>query len=167
MAILEEVYRAKHLLVQGHDAPYVQDCVPEEHKKLFEVTNRGGSCVPTKICFTVAAFAIQCYTVLQADETIKARLFTTSNQRAGFVHAVKQVVEQSYLFSNITAVDCSAGHSNFTWIVESAFNCFAKNELKRFNDRKSDPPTKMSRTVRKLSGKVPYSVHSHQIHHLL
>ena len=67
---------------------------------------------------------------------------------------VKQVVEQSYLFTNITAVNCSAGHSNFTWIVESAFNCLAKNELKRFNDRKSDPPAKMSRTVKKLSRKV-------------
>ena len=80
-------------MLQGHDAPYVQNCVPEEQKKLFKVANRGGLCVPTEICFTVAAFIIQCYTVLRADKTIKARLIKTSNQRADFVHAVKQVVE--------------------------------------------------------------------------
>ena len=116
----------KHLLVLGHDTPFVQDCEPEEHKKLFEMANRDGLCPPTEICFTVTALAIQCYSVLQADETIKARLFKTSNQRTVFVHAVKQVTEQSCLFTDITAVDCSAVHSNFTWIVESALNSFSE-----------------------------------------
>ena len=144
----------KHLLVKSHDAPNVQDCVPEEHKKLFEVANRGGLSVPTEICFATTALAVQCYTVLAADESIKARLFKASNQRSVFIHAVLQVAEQSSLFTSITSVKCSAGHCNFTWIVESALNCFAKNELKRINDRKLvDPPAKMSRTIRKLTGK--------------
>ena len=62
------------------------------------MANQGGLCVPTKICFTVTVLAVQCYIVLQADETIKARLFKTSNQRDVFVHSVKQVAEQSCLF---------------------------------------------------------------------
>ena len=144
----------KNLLVKSHDAPHVQDCVPEEHKKLFEMADRGGLSVPTEICFGTTALAVQCYTVLAADETIKARLFKMSNQRSAFVRAILQVAEQSSLFNNIASVKCSAGHCNFTWIVESAFNCFAKNELKRINEKiLAEPPAKMSRAVRKLTGK--------------
>jgi len=90
---------------------------------------------------------------LEGDHSIKARLFKIGNQRSAFVHAVLQIAEQSCMFANIASVKCSAGHSNFTWIIESVFNCFAKNELKRFNDRKSDPQLKMSKTVRKITGK--------------
>ena len=77
-----------------------------------------------------------------------------SNQRSVFVRAVLQVAEQSPLFNSIASVKCSAGHCNITWIVESAFKCFAKNELKRINEKKlAEPPAKMSRAVRKLTGK--------------
>ena len=149
----------KDLLVKCHDAPNVQDCVPEEHKKLFEVANRGGLSVPTEICFATTALAVQCCTVLTADESIKARLFKASNQQSVFVHAVLQVVEQSFLFTCMTSLKCSASHCNFTCIVESAFKSFAKNELKRIIDRKLvDPPAKMSRTIRKLTGKSQTNV---------
>ena len=96
----------------------------------------------------------QCYTALAADETIKARLFNMSNQRSVFVRAVLQVAQQSPLFNSIASVKCSAGHCNFAWFVESAFNCFVKNELKRINKKKiAEPPAKMSKAVRKLTGK--------------
>ena len=107
-----------------------------------------------KFALRLPLFAVQCYTILAADESIKTRLFKASNQRSVFVHAELQVAEQSSLFTSISSVKYSAGHCNFTWIVESAFNCFAKNQLKRINDRKLvDPPAKMSRTIRKLTGK--------------
>ena len=66
--------------------------------------------------------------LLQAHETIKARLFKTSNQRSVFVHAVRQEVEQSCLFTNITAVNCSASDINLTspWIVKSALTILRK-----------------------------------------
>ena len=41
-------------------------------------------------------------------------------------------------------------HENLALIFETAFNCFAKNELKSLSCRKSEPPAKMQRTTRKL-----------------
>ena len=64
-----------------------------------------------------------------------------------FLFVLAKLVEQSSLLADFALVKCSAGRNNFLRIVEFAFNCFAKNELKQFNDRKSDPPAKMSRTV--------------------
>ena len=43
---------------------------------------------------------------------------------------------------------CFVGHNNFDPITKCAFNCFAKNELKRLNAPKLEPTAKMSRTVR-------------------
>jgi len=50
---------------------------------------------------------------------------------------------------------CEKDHCNFEMIVKSAFNCFAKNELKRLNGRASaEIPTKVSRSISKLNGKT-------------
>ena len=104
----------KHLLIQDHDAPQVQDCVPEEHKKIFEMANRGGLSVPTEVCFAVTALAVQCYTVMERDQSIKARLFKTNNQRSVFVCAVATLAEQSGFYADIASVKCSVGHNNFS-----------------------------------------------------
>ena len=48
---------------------------------------------------------------------------------------------------------CSQNHENLALIFQTAFNCFAKNELKSLCCRKSKPPAKMQRTTRKLYNK--------------
>ena len=45
----------------------------------------------------------------------------------------------SSFFSILLKQTCFAGHSNFHSIIETIFNCFAKNELKRINYRKEFP----------------------------
>ena len=50
----------KQLLIPSEDTLQIQDCVPEEHRKLFDIANRGGQSMPTEICFTVTSTAVQC-----------------------------------------------------------------------------------------------------------
>ena len=50
----------KQLLVASEDTLQIQDCVPEEHRKLFDIANCGGLSMPTEICFTVKSLAVQC-----------------------------------------------------------------------------------------------------------
>ena len=49
----------KQLLVASQDALQIQDCVPEEHRKLFDIANRSGLSMPTETCFTVTSLALR------------------------------------------------------------------------------------------------------------
>ena len=57
---------------------------------------------------------------------------------------------------NILEVKCSNGHYNFNLLVQSTFNCFAKNYLKQLNSRPTanDPSPKILRKVKKFSSTV-------------
>ena len=83
----------KQLLVASEDTLQIQDCVPEQRRKLFDIANRGGLSMPTEICFTVTSLAVQCYNAIEADESIKKRLLAMNNQRAGFLHAVSCIAK--------------------------------------------------------------------------
>ena len=141
----------KQLLVASEDTLEIQDCVPEEHQKLFDIANRDGLSMPTEICFTVTSLAVQCYNAIEADESIKRRLLAMNNQRAGFLHAVSCIAKQSDFIHVLLDMKCSVRHNNFDPIIKCAFNCFAKNELKHLNAPKLEAPAKMCRTVRKLT----------------
>ena len=144
-------FSCKQLLVASEDTLQIQDCVPEEHRKLFDIANRGGLSMPTEICFTVTSLAVQCCNAIEADESIKKRLLAMNNQRGGFLHAVSCVAKQSNFIRVLLDIKCSVGHRNFDSIIKCAFNCLAKNELKRLNAPKLEVPAKMSRTVRKTN----------------
>ena len=141
----------KQLLVASEDTFQIQDCVPEEHRKLFDIVNHGGLSMPTEICFTVTSLAVQCYNAIEADESVKKRLLAMNNQRAGCPHAVSCIAKQPDFIHVLLDIKCSAGHDNFDPIIKCAFNCFAKNELKGLNAPKLEAPAKMSRTIRKLT----------------
>ena len=142
-------FSCKALLVVTDDPPSIPVCENEEHAKLFEMADRGGLSRPTEYCYTITTFAIQCYTLILSDDCAKSKLFAFPNQRLAFVHAVTN----SFSLSCGSVIDqvCSAGHSNFSLIVQSAFNCFAKNELKRFNAPKHEEPDLKSRKIRKIT----------------
>lgn len=78
------------------------------------------------------------------------------NARIAFVKATAAAACSYYLPSGLTAIACSSNHNNFNMIVQSAFNCFAKNELKRLNCQAmpEEPPAKVMRKVRKLTSKA-------------
>ena len=56
-------------------------------------------------------------------------------------------------FSILLKQTCSVGCSNFHSIIETIFNCFAKNELKRINDKK-ELPESSSKKLRKLASRT-------------
>ena len=69
-----------------------------------------------------------------SNVTVKINLFTCSNERYAFLSAVETVLKHSPNFKCGVNQLCLEGHSNFSLIIQSAFNYFAKNdELKRLN----------------------------------
>ena len=144
----------KELLVKHDDAPQIQNCVPEEHAQLFSMADRGGLSAPTELCFTLTALAVQYFMAISLAEHIKFKLFHLSNQRSAFVKAVLHTKPPAACV-HILEKRCSSGHLNAELILKSAFNCFAKNEVKRLNFRREAPsPMVANRKIRKLTGKT-------------
>jgi len=78
---------------------------------------------------------------------------TISNQRSVFTTAVSEVVGNDF-HETLMKQPCSAGHFIFELIIQTAFNCFAKNELKRLNAAKNAPDTLCgNRKIRKLTSR--------------
>ena len=141
----------KLLLVDSYAAPEIQKCAPTVCVELFESVDRGGLSAPTQLCFATTAIAVQLYTALASDAVIKKKLLGLSNQRSAFTIAVSKVVA-SHSCKNLLQQHCRAGHLNFERIIQTAFNCFAKNELKRLNAGKVAPETlSHNRKIRKLT----------------
>ena len=78
------------------------------------------------------------------------------NQRSIFLSAVRSVINSGQISSDVLNVSCDMQHINFDLIVQTAFNCFAKNELKRLNASRmaEEPPAKQLRKIRKLTSKA-------------
>ena len=125
------------------------------YKELFEMANRGGLTEPTEVCFTITALAVQCYTRVASDETQFKKFLCVGNQRSAFISGVRAMANSTAMFRELLNVKCSADHSNFDLILQGAFNCCAKNSLKRINSRPmlQEPPKKMLRSINKLSSK--------------
>ena len=103
----------------------------------------------------ITAFAVQCYITIAMDDNIMHRLLMCSNQRNTFVNAVAKSVQSPEILHSLFHIQCSAKHANFQFILQSVFNCCAKNQLKRINSRPNlpDPPSKAMRCIKKLTGK--------------
>ena len=141
------------LLVDRDNEIFLSDYVPQDYTKLFDDADRGSLAVPTKFCFALTAIAVQCYNAISSDNTIKERLLSSSNQRLIFASSILKVIAFSG-YKDLLNQKCAKNHCNFKFILQSAYNCFAKNELKRLNSRSGDPPVKMARNIRKLSSKT-------------
>ena len=89
-----------------------------------------------------------------SNDAAKAKLFACLNRRSAFLQAVETVVKDSPNFRSAVNQLCLKGHSNFTFIINCVFNCFAKNELKRLNAPKHEDPRPMACKFRKLTTKT-------------
>ena len=130
--------------------------MPDESKSLFEIANRGGLSTPSEFCFTVTVLSAQYYTAIAADELKLQKLLAQPNQRSVFVLATSVTVSASASLRCLLDIKCSSNHENFKLLVQTAFNCFVKNKLKRLNSRPvaDEPPAKVLRKVRKLTSKT-------------
>ena len=148
--IARSIYRrrcssCKVLLVKSDNPPPLPFCDFKEHSKLFEMANQDGLAQPTEFCFVVATLAVRNYYSLLLNIAEKAKLFACLNQRSAFLQAVETVVKDSPNFRSVVNQLCLKEHSNFAFIINCAFNCFAKNELKRLNAPKYEDPRPMAR----------------------
>ena len=145
----------KELLIQSHEITLQDVEMSPEYKALFELVDCGGLSTPSEHCFAITAFAVQCYTIIAMDDIIIHRVLKCSNQRNTFVNAVTKSVQSSEILHCLFHIQCSAKHTNFQLILQSVFNCCAKNQLKRINNWPNlpDPPSKAMRCIKKLTGK--------------
>ena len=65
----------------------------------------------------------------------KTKFFSLQNQQSAFIFALVKYTGSSLFFSILLKQTFSAAHANFQSIIETAFNCFTKNQLKCINDR--------------------------------
>ena len=141
----------KELLIKSDSAPPPPTCDSEDHKRLFEMADRGRLSVPSEYSFAMTALAVQCYAAIIFDESVKHTMMSASCQRSVFVAAVKNIVKESTQYCGMLRHACNAGHCNFELFLAVVCNCFAKNELKRLNAPKTEAPPMMARKIRKLT----------------
>jgi len=143
----------KELLIMKDEDPSVDEHLKNNPSELLVMANRGGLCIPTEYCFALCSFASQLYAAISAEEEIRKKLLSTSNQRVAFVSAATKLAKESDTYNVLCVQTCLENHNNFDLILRICFNCFAKNELKRLNRVEIEAPAKMSRTIRKLTSK--------------
>ena len=145
----------KNILVLSNDDPELVGSIPDKYKTVLQVADRGGLSEPSELCFMVTTLAVQYFSAISANSDIMKKLMCCQNQREVFVNAVRQVAESSAILGGLLFVECDASHNNFDLITQTAFNCFAKNELKRMNSKSipEDMPARKQRKIRKLSSK--------------
>ena len=123
----------KALLIKNNDSDVLDKYLDNENMYLLKLTDRGGLAVPTDYCFAVCSMAVQAYDSIISDKVLKQKLMKFSNQRYAFVQILSNVAKFSEALSTAKYLSCNQMHVNFKLIVQTAFNCFAKNELKRLN----------------------------------
>ena len=97
---------------------------------------------------------MQYYYSLLLNDAAKAKLLACLNQRSVFLQAVETVMTDSPNLNCSLNQLCLKEHSNFAFIINCAFNCFAKNKLKRLNAPKHEDPRPMARKFHKLTSKT-------------
>ena len=118
-------------------------------------TDRGGLSAPSEYCFAVTTLAVRSYAVLSSDHDTKKKFLCLSDPRTVFESALFNAIERLGCCYSLLHQVYASDHCNFDMIVKSAFNCFAKNELKRLNSSAIvEIPAKVSRSISKLSGKT-------------
>ena len=125
----------------------------DRFKSLLELADRGRLAVPTDYCFVICLMATQTYEKIVSNDATKKKFMAQKNHRGVFVKALRTLAQSSEIYNGAISQTCSKMHNNFSLILQTAFNCSAKNELKRLNNCIIDAPAKMLRIVRKLTAK--------------
>lgn len=146
----------KNLLVDSSDAPDLQSAVPDEHRELFEMANRGGLSSPSEYTFAVATLGAKFYhAMINGPPRIMQEFYKRKNHQQVFVHSVHETLCSNDMLQCLLSKRCNQLHSNFELILSIIFNCFAKNELKRINAQSmaNELVSKTTRVCRKLTSK--------------
>ena len=120
------------------------------------MANCGGVSSPTEYTFAIATLEAKFYnTMLNGDSTIMQRFLKQRNHQQVFVDAVPNQICSYDMLQCLLSTRCVQLHSNFELISRCIYNCFVKNELKRFNAQLSEsgPAPKTMRISRKLTSK--------------
>ena len=123
----------KQLLVKSDEDLAINDVSNESPNELIDMANRGGLSTPTEYCFAVCTFAMKLYSHISANETVKKNFLSMAKQRDVFIAAACEVAKKCDTYNVLQTKTCLQGHNNFNLILQTSFNCFAKNELKRLN----------------------------------
>ena len=143
----------KALQTKNNDSDKLEKYLDNENIYLLKSTDCGGLAVPMDYSFALCSMAVQAYDNIISDEVLKQKLMKFSNQRFAFVQILSNIAKFSKVLSTTKYCSCGQMHVNCILILLTAFNCFAKNELKRLNQCHVDAPSKMSRSARKLTAK--------------
>ena len=120
------------------------------------MANRGGLSFPIKYTFAIATLEAKFYnTMLNRQSTIMQRFLKQRNHQQVFVDAVCKTICLYDMQQYSVSMRYAQLHSNFEFISRCIFNCFAKNELKRFNAQLSEsaPAPKTIHIFKKLTSK--------------
>ena len=93
---------------------------------LFDNTNRRLSAI-TELCYAVTALAVQAYSAVLSDSEIRIKFLASNKQRCVFTQALLRLSSSS---AAVLKKSHSQYHENLALIFQTAFHCFAKNELK-------------------------------------
>ena len=116
------------------------------------MANCGSLSEPTEYCLLVTARTVQFYTAIVSHDVAMENLMCSNNQRSVFVQGV---FKSSRMLLGYLQAECAQNHSNFQHIIQTAFNCFARKDLKHLNGRPvaGDTPGKNFRKIRKPTSK--------------
>ena len=141
------------LLTKNNDSDLLEKYIDNEIMNLLKLADSEGLAVSTDYCFAVCSMAFQAYDSIISDEVSEQKLLKFTNQRYAFVQILSNVAKFLEVHSTAKYLSCGQTHVNFKLILQIAFNCFAKKQLKRLNQCQVDAPSKMSRSVREFTAK--------------
>ena len=81
----------KNLLIDSSDAPDIQSTIPDEHRELFEMANRGGLSSPSEYTFAVATLGAKFYRAMMNGPSTVMEEFHKKNHQV-FVDSVHETV---------------------------------------------------------------------------
>ena len=150
----------KDQFVETKHIPTLSD-ISEAKDVLLALADRGGLSPPKQYCFAICALGVQVYNQIRQDDNICQQFLCLNNQQATFVDILTQIVQGKTGHAFLVDQLCENGHCNFVPIVQSPFNCFAKNELKRINQCEIKAPAKISKLRRGL--KTCFKIYSQKV----
>ena len=103
------------------------------------MANHGGLSSPTEYTFAVATLGAKFYNpMLNQQSTFMQRFLKQKDHHQKLVDAVCKTNCSYDMLQFLLSMRCAQLHSNFECILRCISNCFAKNELKRFNAQLSE-----------------------------
>ena len=106
----------RKLLVSGNEPCNIDDSIPNENEQLFLLVDRDGLYAPTEFTYALTCLSVQFYTAINADTTVKRKLFASSNQRADFTLVTTNVLKAQDR-ANLVIQKCASGHKLCAWLL--------------------------------------------------